>query len=500
MCSSVLWSQDLKMADKYFDYGNFEEALPIYEEALETSDDKIELNYRIGVCYLNSNIDKSKAIPFLEKIKDEKEANPNALFLLARAYQYGYDFDKAIATYNQFAKNNVGNEDNLQQVGKQIEYCENAKEYMKFPLNVDIENLGENINSAYPDYFPFVPADESFLVFNSRRENGEEMPNGQFTSDLYMSKVVDGEFSKARRLGEHINSNELNEEVVGLTADGSKLVMFKDKFDGTGDLYVSRVADMRIDKPMKLDKMINSKYTEIAASISADGKSIYFASDKPGGKGGTDLYVSRILPNGKWSPAQNLGPTINTEYDEDFPNISPDGKTLFFSSKGHTSMGGYDIFKATWDGQKRKFTGVENLRSPINTPDDDMNFMISENGRYGYMSSLRADGFGDTDIYRITFNEVEPKFTVISGTIKTPSGKNVDADKVYMAVIDKQTDEVYGDYKPNPNNNRFVIILPPGNFEINLEVDGFEFFVEELVIKDKSGYKSFISKDLMLKK
>src|SRR5690606_30051200 len=104
-------------------------------------------------------------------------------------------------------------------------------------------------------------------------------------------------------------------------------------------------------------------------------------------------------------PPQNLGPTINTPDDEDFPNISPDGKTLFFSSRGHAGMGGYDIFKSTWDADKRKFGSVENMRYPINTPDDDMNFMLSETGRYGYMSSLRADGYGDIDIYRVTFNE-----------------------------------------------------------------------------------------------
>ena len=365
---------------------------------------------------------------------------------------------------------------------------------------MDITNLGDQVNSPYPDYFPFVPKDESYILFNSRRVGGDALPNGSYPSDIYLSEVKDGKFGKAKKIGENINSVEGSEEIVGLTADGSKMVVYMEDITGNGDLYLSFKNGGAFMEPAALPKVVNSKYIEIAASISNDGRSIYFASNKPGGYGGTDLYVSRLLPNGKWGPAQNLGPTINTKYDEDFPNISPDGNVLFFSSKGHSGMGGYDIFRATWDRKKSKFNTVENMRFPINTPDDDLNFRISETGRYGYMSSLRADGSGDLDIYRVQFNEVEPQYTLISGFVKDSEGNEINADEVYLAVIDLEKDEVYGDYKPNRDNGRYVMILPPGKYEITLEVDGYEMYFEEIEILDKSSFKSTIDKDLIVTK
>lgn len=500
ICSFNLQAQDLKDADNLYKNGNYAGALEAYQVLLKADQNNLDLNYKMGVCYLNTNIDKGKAVQYFEKISDNSEANPNTQYLLARAYQYAYEFDKAIAMYTTVKEKGVGNEDNLASIDKQIDYCQNAIEYMKFPVNVDIVNLGDQVNSPYPDYYPFTPIDESYIIFNSKRQVGVELPDGSFTADVYMSKVVDGKYTKARRLGEEINTEEYSEEVAGLKADGSQAIFYIENPDGTGDLHVSNIKNGQVYEPKKLTKKINSKYTEIAATIAADGKSIYFASNMPGGKGGTDIYVSRILPNGKWGPAQNLGATINTEFDEDFPNISPDGKTLYFSSKGHTSMGGYDIFKATWDPVKRKFGSVSNLRFPINTPDDDMNFIVSETGRYGYMSSVRGDSYGNLDIYRVTFNEVEPRFTVITGVVKGPDGENIPADDVYLAIIDKSSDEVYGDYKPNAKSSRYVMILPPGKYELTLEVNGYAFHAEDIEILDKTGYKGHIQKDITLKK
>ncbi|HCQ28669.1 MAG TPA: hypothetical protein DIU39_00170, partial [Flavobacteriales bacterium] len=247
-----------------------------------------------------------------------------------------------------------------------------------------------------------------------------------------------------------------------------------------------------------LPKEINSKYTEIAAAISPDGNAIYFASHRPGGYGGVDIYVSRKLPNGKWAKAQNLGPTINTAFDEDFPNISPDGKTLYFSSKGHTSMGGYDIFKASWDPVKRIWVGVKNIGYPINTPEDNMNFRISENGRTGYISAVRADTKGDLDIYSVTFNEVEPKYTVLKGYIyATDSTQKI--TEVYISVVDNETGEVFGEYLPNPNTGRYVMILPPGNYNLLIEADGYSPIEEDFEVYGKSSFRTEINKNYYLK-
>jgi Tol biopolymer transport system component len=492
-------AQDRKKAFQLFEAGNFEQALDEYLELIDKDPDNIEYNYNIAVSYLNTNIDKSKAIPYLEKLVENPKINADAYYLLGRAYHYGYKFNEAISAYQKFISLGKGSEANKADVQKQIEYCQNAKELMKFPKNVTFINLGPNINSKYADYYPFIPVNEGYVIFNSNRpeSKSEVMENGSYPANVYISYEKNGQFQKGQLLPGKINTGAGSQEVVGLTADGKYAIFYFEDFNQVGDLYGSKVDGNSFTEPVKLSAEINSKYHEIAACITDDNEKLFFASDRPGGYGGVDIYLCQRLPNGNWSTPQNLGPTINTEFDEDFPNISPDGKTLFFSSRGHASMGGYDIFRATWDENKRKFTGVQNLGYPINTPEDNMNFRISENGKFGYVSALRAGGYGDLDIYRVNFNEIEPKYTVISGVVKAADGKKF--EDVFIQVTDSETDEVYGDYIPNQLTNRYVIILPPGKYNMFVGAIGYGEQYFELDILDKTSFKAFIDMDVDMK-
>lgn len=480
-----------------FENANFSRALEELELLFKESPDNKQYKYLMAVCYLNLEFKQEQAIELLEDLKNDPDF-PNAKYLLGRAYQYEYKFSDAIDAFRSFLDRGAGTDYNLELAPRQIEYCQNAIEIMKYPVNVEISPISSTVNTSFPDYFPFVPKDESYMIFNSRR-NAEsvELPNGLFASNVYISVVKDGEFQKPEPC-EAINTYDLNEEVVGLSANGQYAVIYKENLNGKGDLFLSEVVDFKPTKPEKLPDEINTRHHEISACISQDGRSIYFASDMPGGYGGVDLYVVRTLPNGKWSEPQNLGPTINTKYDEDFPSLSADGTQLFFSSKGHTSMGGYDIFRAEFDSDKRKYTGVENLRFPINTPGDDLNFMLIETGRYGYMSSVRAEGQGAVDIYRITFKEVEPRFTVVKGYLSSSSGEELNG--MFITVYDKETGEIFGDYQPNRSTNRFIMILPPGKYELEIMADDHEIFMEEVTILGKSSFRSEINKEIELVK
>ncbi len=496
--SIAVFSQDKKLAASLFAVGNFEDAIIEYESLLEENPESIEYNYNIAVCYLNTNIDKSKAIPYLEKLVENPKITPDAYYLLGRAYHFGYQFDKAIDMFNKFIASGKGSEINRASVDAQIDYCQNAKELMKFPVKVRFQNLGAGVNSIYDDYYPFIPVDEKFVIFNSNREDRavEPQPNGAYLPNIYISYEKDGSFQEAKKLPGIINTSEGKQEIVGLNSSGSKAVLYFEDYNMFGNIYESGIEGKGIKEPVLLPEVINSKSVEIAGCFSEDNEKFFFASNRPGGYGGVDLYVCQRLPNGNWSMAQNLGPNINTPDDEDFPNISPDGKYLFFSSKGHASMGGYDIFKAKWDESKRKFTSVQNMGYPINTPEDNMNFRMSETGKYGYVSAVRKGGLGGLDIYRVDFEEVEPKYTVISGTITNKENK--DFEDVFIQISDAETDEIYGDYLPNPKTNRYVIILPPGNYNLYIGAIGYEEIMEEIEIYDKSSFRSFIDKDYLM--
>ncbi len=280
------------------------------------------------------------------------------------------------------------------------------------------------------------------------------------------------------------------------------MLLYYTNLKGVGDIYITSTDKNRSFKTAeKLEENINSsKAEEIAACISVDGNTLYFASTREGGFGGTDLYFSKKLPNGTWGPAQNLGKEINTPFDEDFPNLSADGKVLYFSSNGHTTMGGYDIFKAELNTATNQFTNPKNIGYPINTPEDNYNFRVSSNGRYGYISALRDGGLGDLDIYRVTFNEIEPEYSVMNGNVASAdSTQKLNYADVFITVTDTKTQEIVGNYLPNPNSGRYVMVLSPGTYEVSIEANGFVPVTEKVTILDKSSFKFEISKDISLK-
>jgi hypothetical protein len=493
------------VAEQKFIKNNYEGALDDYLSLLEQDPKSEKYNYNIAVCYLNTNINKTKAIPYLEKVVSNSQYDPNAMYLLGRAYDYAYRFDDAITAYNKFRRVGKGTAENLKDVERQIQFCINAKELMKFPLDVSYENLGPTVNSAYADYYPYVPSDESFIIFNSRRpdEGAERVKeDGSYPASIYISKVVDGKFEKAKDIGLPIEKNNGEQEVIGLTGLGDIMLIYYTNEKGVGDIYSTTTdRNKRFLPADKLEENINSpKAEEIAACINSEGNILYFASNRDGGLGGTDIYRSQKLPNGKWGMPQNLGPEINTPYDEDFPNISPDGKTLYFSSNGYTSMGGYDIFKAEMNPQLQNFSNPKNLGYPINTPEDNYNFRISNNGQFGYMSALRPGGRGDLDIYRIKFNAVEPRYSVVKGNIyATDSTVNINYSDVFITVTDSKSHQLVGNYLPNPTTGRYIMVLAPGDYDIEFTVAGFETINKQVNILDKSSFKFEITDDIRFK-
>lgn len=495
---------------------NYPLALVNFKEAYLIDSSSANINYKLGVCYLQSGSQKYKAVYHLEKAVQntthnysednayETKASEFAYYYLGEAYRISYNFIASYVNFKKF-KDMVGskNAELTSEIDKQIAINTTAQEFTKDTAKVLIVNLGDSINSAFPDYNPVISADESTLIFSSRRPestgDGDVTDEGLYMEDIYVShKKANGKWTRAKSISSRINTAD-DEGCIGISPDGQQLFVYKNV--NGGDIYYSNMEGETWSVLYPLSSNINSASLETNVSISVDGNTIYFVSDrKEGSFGGRDIWRSVRLPNGEWSLPTNLGPTINTAEDEDAPFIHPDGVTMFFSSKGHKNMGGFDVFRTTKlsDG---KWSEPENLRAPINTPDDDVYYAQSPDGKRGYFSSVRKGNYGDRDIYRIDFERsmAEP-LTLLKG-ILTFNGLNKMPSNVKIVVTEDGTNKLVQDIKPNESTGRYIMILAPGiegkSYNLNFEADGYQPLSVTIVIPPNSSYQE-LSKEFML--
>lgn len=415
-----------KDAAKTLEYREYFTAIELYKQLLATDPNSAEYNYQLGVAYLNIT-SGTESIKHLLKAYDADPNYANDMeYRIGQAYQLLGDFEQAKAYY-QDAKaefgtsrstiqNNVdlknkerteqltSNQKDLDKVNRRLEECENGIQFTNQPVNATVLNIGSKINSEYPDYAPIIPQDSSFMVFTSRREGTtggrRDYKDDLFYEDIYLSFYQEGEWSSPQNLG--INK-KYHDAGAAVSADGQELYLYRDNPKTKGDLYVAmfNAEQMTFEEPKKLNKNINTKHQETSLCLSADGNTMYFASDRPGGLGGLDIYVSRRGADGDWGEAELLQGPINTAYDDDAPFLAYDGKTLYFSSKGHNTMGGYDIFKSTIS-ESGELQEPVNLGYPINGPDDDAHLVLTYDNRKGYFVSSDPSGYGYEDIYSLS--------------------------------------------------------------------------------------------------
>lgn len=398
--------------------GNFNSAIKEFEKLVSEEPDNLTYRAFLGYAYLSTNVNKTKAIPHFEMVTKDSKCDPYSFYDLGRSYLLAYRFDDAIKSFEKFRSFTHDKEKDIAVPAKRmIEMCNQAKELYKKRINVRLDNVGVEINSPYPDYNPFIDANETTLFFTSRRSgntgNFDDI-DGLRTADVFISNLIGDDWSKAKRVSSAINSY-LIEESVGMSADGNDLFIYIFSEKGMDDIFTSTKKGRTYQKTEYLP--VNSTFEESSASISPDKNTIFFASKRPNGKGQKDLWMAFKLPNGTWGQAINLGDTINTEFEEDFPQIAPDGKTLYFTSTGHYGMGGYDLFKTTWNQKTNTFSKPVNIGYPINTPDDNKTISFSKSGRYAYIHDVREGGSGDLDIYKVTFLDFPAPYATYTGHI-----------------------------------------------------------------------------------
>lgn len=493
---------DSKNANSAISYSKegYQDVLPTFLDLYKQEPANANLAYKIGICYLNSRKDRSQSIPYLEKAassttdsyKDswkEKNAPILALKYLGDAYHITSQFDKAIDAYQKYTAK-ANDKDMIAEANRKIEMCNTAKLLQANPVKAKIQNLGPNVNSSYPDYSQVLSADQSTIFFTSRRPEttgGMQDDAGNYMEDIYMSERTSSGWSKAKNIGPPVNT-DAHEATVGLSPDGYTILIYKDD-NGDGNIYSTTLNGETWTKPVKLNDNINSKSWEPSACISADGHTIYFVSDRSGGYGGRDIYMSKLDEKGEWGKAVNLGPSINTKYDEDAPFIHDDGVTLSFSSNGHNTMGGFDVFTSLLS-EDGTWAEPMNVGFPVNTPDDDVFYVVSPDGRTSYFTSFRDGGLGEKDIYTVQFlDRKQTSLALVKGTVNDESGKP--AQDVEITVTDNETGNIVGTYHTNNKTGKFLFILTPGkNYNITYQSKNHLFYSENISIpKDETYYE-----------
>lgn len=403
-------------ADELYIDQVFKSALPIFIQLDAIKPENAELNYKIGICYLHTET-KAKAIPYFLKAQqyDKKHEFEDINYYIGISYHYALEFDKAIESYEKYKlllkPNQQFSKDMTRLVNKFVANCYTGKTLVKKPLKVNITNLGLKVNSASPEAYPVITPDEKTLYFSSKRIDltglkEDEEPEDVF-EDIYVSHKNGDSWTPAKKVGKGLNSFK-HDAPLSISHDGKKLFFYRTDKNNSTDLFYITYEDTTWSAPNSMGNKINSSSWETGACISSDGKTFFFSSDRAGGFGGMDIYYCKWQPKYGWSAPKNIGPEINTEWDEEAPYILEDGKTLYFSNNGPKSIGGLDIFKTQLGHSDSLWSVPVNIGYPINSPEHEIHISWTSSGNKGYFANNREDSYGEEDIYSIEFTDLEP--------------------------------------------------------------------------------------------
>jgi tetratricopeptide (TPR) repeat protein/cell division protein FtsN len=486
--SSISFSQnwnDIFYMETEADYAleekKYDKAIEIYQKILKKVPESALIKFKIGITYLKTDDQKHLSISFLEDaVKDvakdfdaksisETRAPIEAHLYLGFAYQSIGKISEALTSYKNY-KSLIDEKDmHYSLVNQYIESCLNAEAQLKAPRNIKTVNLGETINDKNSNFNAVVSGDGNTMAFTSYTAN---------YIDLFVAKKTGEIWSKPKNVSDQV-SKKFYLKTTGISYDGTKLYLATDD-PINNDLFESSYDGTKWENAKKMDKVFNTKSNETHASSSKDGNTIYFTSDRPGGLGGLDIYKSTKDEKGKWGPAINLGSKINTPFNEETPFITTNDKYLFFSSQGHSSIGGYDIFYTDLTGDQE----VINIGYPINTTGNDLFYLPGENLQTGYLSMHDKKSLGKNDIYQINIAQE----IILKGTI---AGLQELAQSPFTIILlNKENNETVNSltsYEPN-----FKCNIIPGNFLITIVNDKYNTFSQDIYIPEDFAMNEYL--------
>lgn len=462
-----------KLASEYFNNEEFNKALPLYLTLDSLIPNNLEIKYNIGACYLNTPYEKTKGIPYLEfALNNGGNLLPNVVFHdLATLYHLNYQFDEAIKLFNRYINISTKADPFVAKAARMIEICNNAKEIYSYPIQIDIHSLETAINSENSETTPLISADEEILYFTRSFSKFYGQINIEFTKKIYYSVFKNRKWQEPIEIVVNNPFPDKQISLAGSSPDG-EFLFYSIGDDVASDLYSCHISEGKCSELTKLPDIINSPFWEGKISITPNGQEMFFSSNRSGGYGGKDIYKVTKDNEGNWSSLLNLGSNVNTEFDEDVPFIHPDSRTLYYSSDGHNTIGGFDIFYSYRDENQNDWTEPTNVGYPINTTSDDIGFVISADGNNAYLSSAHDNLYGKHDIYKVILHKTIP-LTLIKGTIM--GGDPPKPIKARIRVIDHETKErLRYIYNPNPKTGKYLMIFPPNkNYDMTIEAEGY---------------------------
>ena len=494
--------KQLKTANKFFEQENYRASIPFYEQVLAKEPNNPLALFRAGISYMS--FDKEKASDYIYKAQKLKpKVSKDVEYWLGRVDHLNYNFDEAIAHFQAYNVTLKPKDTRKAELAQLIQHSKNAKVQFNSPKDIFVKNLGPTVNTPYAEHSPVISADDKLLLFTSRGENvtgagntgdkkgGNLATDGEYYEDIFETKRIDDEnWDKPRSLSGVLNGKG-HDASTQLFDNDTKLLMYRQ--DENGDIFYSEKSGGDWTAPKKLNQNVNSKAFESDAFITPDGLTIYFSTGKYSEDGSLDIYYSTRQAGGDWGPAKSMGTAINTKYDDDSPYLSRDGKTLYFSSRGHNTMGGYDIFKSEYDSIAKRWGRPENMGYPVNTPDDDTYYRLSPDGSYAYLSSYRIGGYGEKDIYTINYIKnatirgrvfSQRDSTVIPGVELVFSGTQ--ADKTALSYRDV-TKPITGDYQ--------VSVLSGRSYQVAVTKDGTNIITEEFTVPISTNDSTVVEKN-----
>jgi outer membrane protein OmpA-like peptidoglycan-associated protein/tetratricopeptide (TPR) repeat protein len=472
---------------RFYDAKRNTEAEELFLKAIKADGKFIEAHILLGDTYFDMGR-KREAIDMYKKVVGiDDQFFANTYFQLAQMEMATGEYAEAMEHFNKFLERKRINPQTRAKAEQQLKNSEFGAKAVKNPVPFNPTNMGPNVNTPDYEYFPVLTADGQTLVFTRNKRRSEAM---DYQEDFYISLLnKEGQWGQAMNIGDPINTDD-NEGAQTMTADGQQLFFTGcNRKGGLGscDIYRSLREGRSWSRPENLGQPVNSNKWESQPSISSDGNTLYFSSNRAGGKGGSDIWVTQLGTNGVWSEPRNLGDSINTDGAEETPFIHPDGRTLYFTSNGHVGLGGKDIYvvRMKSDGS---WSTPKNLGYPINTWQDEMGLFVDASGALAYFASDREGGVGNLDIYSFPLYEaVRPvPVTYVKGLVKDINTKRPLGAKFELidlstskTVIESRSDRVTGD---------FLVCLPVDrDYALNVSKDNYLFYSENFSLKERAS-------------